>query len=163
MKKRLHIFPLFLLTFIFMLSLGISVSAQLTKEEALDRAKKLVPASCKITEVSYDKETHEWECEFLTKNKSCEYEIKVDDNTGKITKIEMEKRRDKGGCFVRISKKRAKKAVTKKFKDAVVTKVKRCKDDGFYIFRVWFYGKGYTGNAEVNASTGKINEWTKYF
>ena len=159
----MHVVPMFLLAVIFTLSLGISASAKVTKEEALNLAKKQVPSCCKVTEVSYDEETHQWECEFLTKRKKAEYEIRVDEETGKIVKIEMEKQCDKGGRCVRISKKKAKKAVMKKFKDATVTKVKLCRDDGFLIFRVSFYGNGYTGNAEVNARTGKINEWTQLF
>lgn len=161
--NRKHLTPALFLTAFFLLAFGITAFANVTKEEALDIAAKVVPAGCTVTELSYDEEDHEWECEFLTKNKVAEYEVNVHEATGRITKIEMEKRHDKGGCHSCISKKRAKKAVTKKFPDAVVTKTKRCKDDGRYIVRVWFYGNGYTGDAEVNASTGKINEWTKYF
>ena len=35
--------------------------------------------------------------------------------------------------------------------------------DGRYIFRIRFTADGYTGEAEVNAATGKVIEWTKYY
>ena len=162
-NKRKKLTPALFLTAFFLLSIGTTAFANVTKEEALDIAAKYVPAGCRVTELSYDEESHEWECEFLSKKKANEYEVNVSEATGKVTKIEMEKRHDKGGCCFCISKKRAEKAVKKKFPDAAVTKVKRCKDNGRSIIRVWFCGNGYTGDAEVNASTGKINEWTMFF
>ena len=162
MKTRRFVIS-FLLFAMVLMTFHISAFADLTKAEALGIARQAVPSGCKVTEVSYDKKDKDWECEFLTKNKKIEYEIKVDGVTGKITKKEMEKQCDKGGCCVRISKKRARNAVAKLFRDAVITKVWKCKDDGFYIYRVLFHGDGYRCNAEVNASTGVVNEWTKYF
>lgn len=163
MKNRTHVSALLILAVTCILSFGISAFANVTGDQALAIAQKLVPSCCKVTEVSHHEKDLEWECEFLTKNKKAEYEVVIDETTGKVKKLEMELRHDKGGCRVKISKCKAKKAVLKKFRNAVITRVKKCKDDGFYIYRVWFKGEGYTADAEVNAKTGKVNEWTLKF
>lgn len=163
MKRITRVSALLLLAIMSMLSFGINAFANVTQDQALAIAQKLVPGCCKVTEVSRHEKDLEWECEFLTKNKKAEYEVVVDETTGKVKKLEMEMKHDKGGCRVSINKCKAKKSVLKKFQNAVITKVKKCKDDGFYIYRVWFHGDGYTADAEVNAKTGKVNEWTLRF
>ena len=87
----------------------------------------------------------------------------MDRRTGEVKKQEMENKADKGGRVVGIRKSVAEKAVRKLFRDAVVTRSKKCMDGGFYIFRVWFRSDAYMGNAEVNAKTGRVIEWTKFF
>ena len=163
MKRNSHLKSVLSMTLLFLLIFQVSAFASVTKEEALNTAKELVPADCKATEVSCNKKTHVWECEFLTKNKRIEYEVEVDEITGKVKKLEREKIFDKGGKYVRITKAKAKKAVLKLFPDVVITKVKKAKDGGKYIYRVWLTGDGFRGDAEVNAQTAAINEWTKFF
>ena len=164
MKKNRLISALMLFV-ICLLSFGISAVADLTKAEILAIAKAEVPSGCRMTEADYDKENKEWECEYLTRNKKKEYEIIVDAVSGRVKRKEMENKYDKGakcGCKS-VSKKKVRASVKKLFEDAVITKVKKCKDDGYWIYRVWFHGDGYRANAEVNAATGKVIEWTKYF
>ena len=150
---------------ICLMAFGISAMADLTKAEILTIARAEVPSGCRLTEASYDKKEKVWECEYLTRNKKIEYEITVEAVSGKVKKKEMENKCNKGAkCDCKsVSKKKVRASVRKLFEDAAITKVKKCRDDGFWIYRVWFHGDGYRGNAEVNAATGVVIEWTKFF
>lgn len=163
MRKINHLNPALFLAVLFLLMFPAGVFANVTKEEALSTAKAKVPSGCAVTEVSFNKKAGTWECEFLSKDKKKEYEVVVEAASGKVLKLEMEKVYDKGGKSVCITASKAKKAVLKRFKGVTVTRVRKAKDDGRYIFRVWFKSAAFHGDAEVNAKTGVVNEWRKFF
>ena len=142
---------------------GMNAFAQTGKEAALAAAKKEVPSGYKLKDSDHDTEDHQWEFEFLSKNKKTSYEVTVHDTTGKVLKTEMEKRYDNGGKKVVLSKSKAKKTVRKVFKGAKIKSVKKKKDDGRYTYKVKFTYKKASGKAEVNAQTGKVIEWTLYY
>ena len=146
-----------------LLSMSVVSLAQVSERAALQAAKKEIPKSCTLQKSEHDGEDGEWEFDFLTRNRKTEYEVTVNADTGAVRKVEMEQRGDRGGKKVKITVKKAKKAVKKLFGVIRITSAKKKKDDGRYIFRIRFTADGYTGEAEVNAATGKVIEWTKYY
>ena len=161
MKKKISAGILLIL--VLVLTMSAAASASVSKEAALEAAKKVIPASCKLKKAELDKEDREWEFEFLSRNKKTKYEVTVHTETGAVKEAEMERRYDNGGRSVKISSKKAKKAVKKLFGKIRITSAKKRKDDGKYVFKIRFTAKGYKGKAEVNAATGKVIEWTKYY
>ena len=159
-RSRVKMGTAMLLSAVCLVILGMSVFADVTKEEAGKIARERVPSSYKLNEEKYEAGEQEWEFEFYSKDKKTEYEVHIDVHTGKVKKKDMEKRFEKGGRCVRISPGCAKKAVRKKFKGCKVKSVKKKKEDGRYFYKVKFRWKGNSGEAKVSTGTGRLIGWT---
>ena len=123
----------------------------------------MVAASCRCISAEHEKDEREWEFVYLSKTRKTKYEIHVDDTTGKVTEVEMEKvNRGCASCY-RISRTCAKKAVLKIMKGSKITGVKKKRSGCRCTYRVTFRSETYRGYAVVNAGTGKVIAWEKKY
>ncbi len=157
--------PLAVLTLSLILTLIMCLPAfaAVSKAQAMKTAKKMVPASCRCTEAEHEKDDREWEFEYLSKDRKTKYEVHVDDTTGKVTELEMEKVNKGCACSYRISAAKANKAVLKIMKGAKITGTRKKRSGCRCTYRISFKSKWYTGYAVVNARTGKVIRWEKHY
>ena len=152
-----------ILTLILSFSYCLTTCAAVSKKEAEKAAEKVVAASCRRTSAEHEKDEREWEFVYLSKTRKTKYEIHVDDTTGKVTEVEMEKvNRGCASCY-RISRTCAKKAVLKIMKGSKITGVKKKRSGCRCTYRVTFRSETYRGYAVVNAGTGKVIAWEKKY
>ena len=149
------------------LAFGLTASADLTREQALNVARKQVPSSYRLTRADHEAEDMEWEFDFLSKNSRIQFEVTVNEHTSKVIEVERTNLFDLGGRSVDITPAKAKKAVKAKFKKARITAVRIDTDtepDGKrYVYEVKFRIGSTRGEADVNAQTGKLIKWTLDF
>ena len=152
-----------ILTLILSFSSCLTACAAVSKKQAEEAAKKMVAASCRCISAEHEKDDREWEFGYLSKTRKTKYEIHVDDTTGKVTEVEMEKvNRGCASCY-RISRTCAKKAVLKIMKGSKITGVKKKRSGCRCTYRVTFRSETYRGYAIVNAGTGKVIAWEKKY
>ena len=96
--------------------LALTASADLTREQALNVARKQVPSSYRLTRADHEAEDMEWEFDFLSKNSRIQFEVTVNEHTSKVIEVERTNLFDLGGRSVDITPAKAKKAVKAKFK-----------------------------------------------
>ena len=138
-------------------------AANVSEEEALKAAQKAVSSKAVLIDSDWDKDDTEWEFEFRTKDKKTEYDVTVNGKTGKVRQVEMEKKGVKAAKKYSVSKKAAKKAVTKAFEGSKITKVKKKTDDGSKVYSISFKTSAFKGCAKVHGKSGKVIEWKKKF
>lgn len=92
------------------------------KKEALKIARRYVPSGSKLTESEWEKNSSNWEFDFLAKDRKVKYEVAVDGGSGKLLELEKECRCFFKACRYSVSKKAAKKIVLN-FKGAKIVKI----------------------------------------
>ena len=158
-KSLLYIlFLILLLGFI-----PVYAAPAVSKKEALKIARRYVLSGSKLSESEWEKDSSNWEFDFLTKNRKVKYEVAVDGTSGKLLEVEKECRCFPRACCYSVSKKAAKKKVLKTFKSAAIVKITKKTWKGAKVYKITFTTPTYRATAVIHGRSGKIIAWEKKF
>lgn len=142
--------------------LMLSASAFALSDAQVEKtARAYVPAQAELTKIRMDDGLYE--ADFVDRSSGIAYDVKVDPQTGKAVRFEMDSPDRMSALTTTLTQAQVKEAVQKAYPGATIARYDERIDDGWHEIEVFFHADGVYGTLELNAETGAVLDVDVYF